>query len=1055
MADWIIKDTTLRRIADKVRGLNDSSAKMLVKNIADNIPEKQDKNVSITENGTQTIRPDNGKILGDVIIETNVEGGNKPEQAKTINVTANGTQTVKPDMGKTLSQVTVITNVEGSEVILQEKTVTPTQEQQQVRADPGYTALSQVTVEPVLTEEKTVTPAATEFYVLPTTGKYLTRVKVNAVPAEEKTITSNGTYEPSDGKFISKVVVNVPRAEAQVKTVTVTENNKTTYVFPDEGKTLSHVVINTNVPGTDFTKVTAVPADVVSGKAFYDKNGSLAYGTMQQYNGEYFAGLYPPTISIADNTLMWEAVLGADGYKIYKQTSSSSYELIAEITATEYDLLNLAVGNYTLCVTAFTRDLETPNSNAVNWVKAKIQYTLTNTSLLSAPEYFTTNTPATITFNKAFGYTYPSTPVVVSAQLDSYSNGVLVLSSPNNMSVSVTANGVKDTSATITAGSYKFKVDPTAIQSNLTEDINFTANGASYTALSAYSSGNIDYRNGDTVVQAYNGTTWSDSRTITVTSTAHVSADFLEWFNNAMQQKLSAPVIRITSDGIISWSAVSNATSYDIRDGATVIATTTHTNFDINPYGKTMGVGEHNITVVAKADYFSESVPSNTVVYTVYSLTTPANVQILAQGSDEVLFWDYTDSNATGADIYEETTQGVYTKLGSVTRDDGSPQYVISATRSLSIGAHNYVVKSTNSVGKYADSAYSSPATVGIYKLAWNTIGIVKPSRNVIANNETYTTTIVADSGAELPETIDVQGASHTWDATSGLLQISNVTATSYQTGVTATIKATKKATITAGTYVWTTDPTLSSTLVEANFNFTSGGTSYTKLSSGNNDFIKYNDTTVYSMSGGATWTPATAQTITVTTEQNVPQDVYNFFFGGNLLKQLSQPVIAACGQAMFWNKVENATQYSFSVTQGSNTYDFGTIYDIHNFVEAKAANYNFNNKTISLTKGTYNFKAPFSGNTVRIMFTNGCYFEIFCGAGITLSYYEAYAGYASMITNSSFDTPISFTFRDGSRDTGEPYVEKFLLGQGTSPSSFTEITPEEFKAGITLNFDL
>ena len=1055
MADWIIKDTTLRRIADKVRGLNDSGAKMLVKNIADNIPEKQDKSVAITENGTQTIRPDDGKILGDVTVEINVEGGNKPEQAKTINVTANGTQTVKPDTGKTLSQVTVITNVEGSEIVLQEKTVAPTQEQQQVRPDTGYNGLSQVTVEPVLTEEKTVTPAATEFYVLPTTGKYLTRVKVNAVPAEEKTITSNGTYEPSDGKFLSKVVVNVPRAETQVKTVTVTENNKTTYVFPDEGKTLSHVVINTNVPGTDFTKVTAVPADVVSGKAFYDKNGSLAYGTMPQYNGEYFAGLYPPTISIADNTLMWEAVLGADGYKIYKQTSSSSYELIAEITATEYDLLNLAVGNYTLCVTAFTSDLETPNSNAVNWVKAKIQYTLTNTSLLSAPEYFTTNTPATITFNKAFGYTYPSTPVVVSAQLDSYSNGVLVLSSPNNMSVSVTANGVKDTSATITAGSYKFKVAPTAIQSNLTEDINFTANGASYTALSAYSSGDIDYRNGDTVVQAYNGTTWSDSRTITVTSTAHVSADFLEWFNNAMQQQLSAPVIRITSDGIISWSAVSNATSYDIRDGATVIATTTSTNFDINPYGKTMGAGEHNITVVAKADYFSESVPSNTVVYTVYSLTTPANVQILAQGSDEVLSWDYTDSNATGADIYEETAQGVYTKLGSVTRGDGSPQYVISATSSLSIGSHNYVVKSTNSVGKYEDSAYSSPATVGIYKLAWNTIGIVKPSRNVIANNETYTTTIVADSSSELPETIDVQGASHTWDATSGLLQISNVTATSYQTGVTVTIKATKKATITAGTYVWTTDPTLSSTLVEANFNFTSGGTSYTKLSSGNNDFIKYNDNTVYSMSGGATWTPATAQTITVTTEQNVPQDVYDFFFGGSLLKQLSQPVITACGQVMLWNKVENATQYSFSVTQGSNTYDFGTIYDIHNFVEAKAANYNFNNKTISLTEGTYNFKAPFSGNTVRIMFTNGCYFEIFCGAGITLSYYEAYAGMASTIANGSFNTPISFTFRDGSSDTGEPYVEKFLLGQGTSPSSFAEITPEEFKAGITLNFDL
>lgn len=1060
MADWIIKDTTLRRIADKVRGLNDSSAKMLVKNIADNIPEKQDKNVSITENGTQTIRPDNGKILGDVIIETNVEGDNKSEQAKTINVTANGTQTVKPDTGKTLSQVTVITNVERSEVILQEKTVAPTQEQQQVRPDTGYNGLSQVTVEAILTEEKTVTPAATEFYVLPTTGKYLTRVKVNAVPAEEKTITSNGTYEPSDGKFISKVVVNVPRAEAQVKTVTVTENNKTTYVFPDEGKTLSHVVINTNVPGTDFTKVTAVPADVVSGKAFYDKNGSLAYGTMPQYNGEYFAGLYPPTISIADNTLMWEAVLGADGYKIYKQTSSSSYELIAEITATEYDLLNLAVGNYTLCVTAFTRDLETPNSNAVNWVKAKIQYTLTNTSLLSAPEYFTTNTPATITFNKAFGYTYPSTPVVVSAQLDSYSNGVLVLSSPNNMSVSVTANGVKDTSATITAGSYKFKVDPTAIQSNLTEDINFTANGASYTALSAYSSGNIDYRNGDTVVQAYNGTTWSDSRTITVTSTAHVSADFLLWFNNAMEQKLGSPVIKITG-AVVSWTAVANATSYEIRFGVTTLATTSGTSFDISTYGKTMGAGSHNITVIAKANGFADSSASNAVTYTVYRLTAAADFRCYAGGSNyEVFSWDYMDSHATGGIVYEETSQGVYTQIAEHTRDGGSVQLPYSGQ--FTIGAHTYVCKLVDSTGVYDDSEYSNAISVSVYALTWNVAGASKPTQTyALGNASSNFYMITPDSGNELPEAIEVQGLStYTWSVGSSgngtfSFDSANINAATYASGIVVTINATKQATITAGTYVWTTDPTLSSTLVEANFNFTSGGTSYTKLSSGNNDFIKYNDTTVYSMSGGATWTPATAQTITVTTEQNVPQDVYNFFFGGNLLKQLSQPVIAACGQVMFWNKVENATQYSFSVTQGSNTYDFGTIYDIHNFVEAKAANYNFNNKTISLTKGTYNFKAPFSGNTVRIMFTNSSYFEIFCGAGITLSHYEAYAGYASMITNSSFDTPISFRFRDGSRDTGEPYVEKFLLGQGTSPSSFTEITPEEFKAGITLNFDL
>lgn len=1068
MADWIIKDTTLKKIADKVRGLNDSSASMLVKNIAENIPEKQDKNVAITENGTKVVKPDNGKILGDVTIETNVAGGNKPEQAKTISITANGTQTVMPDTGKVLSQVIVVTNVEGGEVILQEKTVSPSLEQQQVRPDSGYGGLSQVTVEAVQTEEKTVTPTDSALSVIPTTGKLLSKVKVNAVPTEEKTATENGVVLPSEGKFLDKVTVNVPKPETQVKTVEVTENNKTTYVFPDSGKTISQVVINTRVPGVDFTKVTAEAANVAPGKTFYNKNGSLTYGTMLQYNGEYFTGLYPPTISVASDTLMWEEIEGADKYIIYKQVSASEWDVLDETTSANYSLISLPVGYYSLCVTAVGGDLETPKSNIVQWVKASISYTLTNTSIKSASAYVTTDTPATITLERAFGYVLPYSVEVTFAQQDSYSNGVLVISSPTSANVTITANGAKDKSESIPAGTYKFKVNPTAIQANLTEDINFTANGASYTALSAYSNGNINYQNGNTVVPAYNGTTWSDSRTITVTSTANVSADFLSWFNNAMEQRLEAPRIEITG-ARVSWAAVANATSYDIRFDSSTFATTSGTSFDISTYGKQMGAGSHNITVIAKANGFADSIASNTVVYTVYRLSPPINFWCYASGGYEIFTWEYppkndlpnSGTNATGADIYEEVAQGEYTKVASDTYVEGATP-AVSLSKPYTYGSHTYVCKCTDSTGVYADSNASDGVSFSVFPLTWNTVGVVKPSENYALSNEDVTIVISPSDGYSLPDSIQVQGLSdYTWTVGSNgkatfSYSKSNITATSFETGIVVTITAieNKKATIAVGTYQWVSEPEVSSTYIELDFSFTSGGTSYSKLSSGDGDFIKYGDTQVYSKSG-AGWSPSSAKTIVVSSAQEVPQTAYDFFFGGSLLKQLSKPSIIALGKYMCWDKVENATQYSFSVTQGSNTYDFGTIYDIHNFVEAKAANYNFNNKTITLTEGKYDYNnSDFAGSTARIMFTNGCYFEIQCAAGIVLKYYESYAGYETTISNGAFDTPITFSFRDGTSDTGEPYVEKFLLAQSGS-SSYEEITPEAFKAGITLNFDL
>ena len=170
---------------------------------------------------------------------------------------------------------------------------------------------------------------------------------------------------------------------------------------------------------------------------------------------------------------------------------------------------------------------------------------------------------------------------------------------------------------------------------------------------------------------------------------------------------------------------------------------------------------------------------------------------------------------------------------------------------------------------------------------------------------------------------------------------------------------------------------------------------------------------------------------------------------------KLSTPAVKAYQYVMVWDKVANATEYDISVSNSGSTYSFGSVSDIHDFAAAKAANYNFNNKTITLTEGIYDYNnSDFAGSTARIMFTNGCYFEIQCAAGIVLKYYESYMGTEDTISNGAFDTPITFSFRDGTSDTGEPYVEKFLLAKNGS-STYEEITPEAFKAGITLNFDL
>ena len=130
------------------------------------------------------------------------------------------------------------------EPVFEERTVTPTAQTQEVTPGEGYDALSKVIVNAVPTETKSVTPTEQEQIIRGSEGSFLSSVSVKAIQASEKTVTENGEYTPEGSTYYKKVTVNVPQY-------------------------------------TDVSATTAQADDVLQGKSFYPYNGSpLTEGTI-------------------------------------------------------------------------------------------------------------------------------------------------------------------------------------------------------------------------------------------------------------------------------------------------------------------------------------------------------------------------------------------------------------------------------------------------------------------------------------------------------------------------------------------------------------------------------------------------------------------------------------------------------------------------------------------------------------------------------------------------------------------------------------------------------
>ena len=164
----------------------------------------------LTTKGATTITPSSSSqtaVNSGVYTTGKITVSAVPTETKTI--TANGIYS--PSAGKYFSSVEVA--IAGDTPTYQSKTISPSTLVQTVTADSGYDALSDVTV--------------------------------NAIQTETKSVTSNGTYKPTNGKYFSSVTVNVPSETFNTQTKTVTPTESTQTVSPDNGYNgLSTVTVN-------------------------------------------------------------------------------------------------------------------------------------------------------------------------------------------------------------------------------------------------------------------------------------------------------------------------------------------------------------------------------------------------------------------------------------------------------------------------------------------------------------------------------------------------------------------------------------------------------------------------------------------------------------------------------------------------------------------------------------------------------------------------------------------------------------------------------------------